>query len=301
MNFGSYEHGSGDKAEKETVMRIEFKLVIIIHIVLLLACENPFGDEKISGGQKTIAGRVMLQDGLPPEGVFIYLETADIYTRTDAAGEFGLRLPTTAETNKLQGVYRLIAFMGGYHIGEAEIAIENGRVVYSQEALDGNGRLKNDLELKRSLYVSTIVDPSLHTSHVTGGDTVRTTLKAAKDTVGVLVPEGTVYRLGGVLLKERESGELTPLLFSSDSASATAWLTVEEASRVISCVIDTVNYTLEAGAFKVIPWILPYHHPLMPLVYSRLQVNTDHLDESFLNIPFHRLDADFSVRAKLPD
>ncbi|MBD3386579.1 hypothetical protein GF407_16870 [candidate division KSB1 bacterium] len=275
-------------------------LIILVCCFVFTACENPFGNDKISGGRKHISGTIVLGDGLSPEGTFIYLEIADVYTRADQNGKFELQLPTTASMSQMNGVYLLVAFMGGYYPGEANVAIENGQIAYGQESLDQDGKLKQTLELKRALYVSSIIDPDLHINGITKGDTVRTTLETITDTLGVLIPKGSIYRLGGILLKEIHSGETTTLYLSGNNGIP-SWLTVEPASKVISFIIDPDSVTLETGFYKVTPWVLPYHHPLLQRLYSKMGVNTETLNDSYLDIPFHRVDADFTVTADLPE
>ncbi len=281
-------------------MKCNKYLIVLVCCFVFTACENPFGDDKISGGRKHISGKIVLGDGLSPEGTFLYLETADVYSQADQNGKFELQLPTTAAISQMNGVYLLVAFMGGYHLGEATIAIENGQIIYGQESLDQDGKLKKNLELKRAFYVRSIVDPATHIISISEGDTVRTTLETITDTLGVLVPKGSIYRLGGILLKEIHSGETTTLYLSRNKGIP-SWLTVEPASKVISFIIDPDSVTLETGHYKVTPWVLPYHHPLLQMIYSKMGVDTETLNDAYLDIPFHRADADFTVTANLPE
>lgn len=269
-------------------------------LVLLSSCtSNPFGDDGISEGRRSMSGRVLLDDESGLEDVYVWLEDFDISTRTDAEGHFSLTLPPPASqspTGGLNGVFRVYFYMANFLLESFEVLLQDGEFRYGEGALNNEGSLITPVEMNKFLEIKSRITPAVVPRGFDQPIGAEVQLHAImRDSVSVVYPNSTGGLLGAVFLRELGTGQIH-ILKGAPGNDDKVVVGENVTSRVL--VFDLQGPTgglLPVGHYEVIPYILVAHEPIPPELIQSLGNDVQALTEDYLKIPFQRDLAIFQI------
>ncbi len=272
--------------------------IVAAFAVLCFSCiENPFGgDNKISGGTRSISGQVKLSNGASAEGAYVWLDGFNIGARANANGDFTLTLPSAgSQGGGATGVYQLYFFCANYRImPTASVTTRNGAFLYGQGDINKNGALYSAKTLERFLRVSTQVTPSTVAANFTGTITVETTLEATIDTATVVFPNTIAGLLGAVLVRRVGTNEV----YIFQAAPGADGVEVQRISRSATkrgMNFNFINASLPPGDYEVIPYILIRRQQVPSLLMASLGASVELLGPGYINLPMKREGGQFKV------
>ncbi len=277
-------------------------LVCLVTLALVDCTHNPFSEERVGLEAREIRGRVSLDRGTSPEGVYVWLEKLAAATWTDAGGEFRLPLSTgaTHAGTGFTGSLRLFFYVGNYGLKTAEVVLRNGELVSGHGDVGEAGELRSPVLLGRLLEVMTQVQPDTFPPPV-GGDVgsgtfagasiaVTVTLRADVDTLPVLLPN-------------RRGGPAAVLMVRSLDPHSPLQMIPQESLPVLTqpLVADTVTPAgrtwdgrfylpvgvLPRGRYEVVPYVLVPQEQLPQALLGSLGVG-DRPGLEYLRLPFKR-------------
>lgn len=273
-------------------------------VTLLIAAtgceENPVGGgDRIGLTNRVLSGQVELDRNVSPENVFIWLESFDISTRTDADGRFQLTLPPAGaqSTGGISGAFTLYAFMGNYTLGTTEVFTRNGEFIFDTPEVSDEGALRQPELLFQRLNIKTTVEPTSvekETIVVTRGKSnffmdIDVSLQAVKDdTVLVFFPAETNSVHGPLLFRNTETNEVTVLssFIAEEVTSELDTVTAELKTR--SMEINLLPDDLKVGEYEIVPYLLVNDITLPQGLQDEFGLAVLSPGEIYLRIPFVR-------------
>lgn len=249
--------------------------------------ENPFSNDKVSGGSRQVSGTVRLGDGQNAEGVYVWLEGFNIGSRADGSGRFQLTLPPrSSQGGDINGVFNLYFYAANYRLAASEVIVRSGEFAYDQGDINKNGELASAPVLAKFLRIITAVSPATISSSALSRVYVTVTLQAtAGDTVTVAFPGLFSDGLAKALLKKSGADEVI-LLYSNEFGFATSDLQIVNTggfSRTIA--FDLRGVAIPPGDYEVIPYLLIKHDVVPAGLLERLG---SAFGKDYLQIPFRR-------------
>jgi hypothetical protein len=249
--------------------------------------ENPFSNDKVSGGSRQVSGTVRLGDGQSAEGVYVWLDGFNIGSRADAAGHFRLALPQ--QNRDVSGVFMLYAYAANYRLAASEVVVRSGEFVYDKGDINKNGELARAPVLAKFLRIITEVSPATVDASALSRVFVTVKLQATiGDTVTVAFPGLFSDGLAKALLKKSGSDEAI-LLYSNEFGFAASDLQVVRTgafSRTIAFNLSGVS--IPAGDYEVIPYLLIKHEAVPAKLIESLGSDVEAFGKDYLRIPFRR-------------
>ena len=272
-----------------------------IIIVMQSGCtENPFGTEEISTGKRQISGSVVLSDNLSPEGVYVWLESFNIGTRTDENGQFQVTLPppaTQGGSGGVSGAFNLYYYLTNYELNFTKVVTRNGEFLFSQGEINKNGELNQPVELKNFLNINTIVEPSTISTKFAGQIDVNIHLiTPLNDSTTVVFPSSIPLGrpFGTIILKNLDTEELFPFRVDQGDQYHNSHI-IGHIEQVLQKPISTVQGVLPVGRYEVIPHMLIKHEELPEGLLESLGSNLEEPGADYLNIPIRREGGQFEV------
>jgi hypothetical protein len=265
---------------------------------MLLGCtKSPFGDEEINAvNRRTISGQVVFDDGESPEDLFVWLGGTQVSARTDADGNFQISLPPSSGSGTLQsgGVFDLYFYVANYRLASEQVVIQNNNFVFSQAALNAQGRLIDAKRMFKILQVSTLVFPPSVSAAFEGPVDILMTLQATLDSVTVVLPKVVGGLLGGIVLRKKDTGEIFVNVPDVD-ADTKQIARIGNESRSWRMVFNLARGFLPEGSYEVIPYVLIEQENMPAQLLPSLGTNVEQIGAEYLKIPFKRNGGDFRV------
>lgn len=270
-------------------MRSELTLAVLVGISSWSCTKNPFGNEATIADRSTVKGTVKLDDGENSEGIYVWLEGIDIGTWTDESGKFSLSLPATGNSIGQNGKFSVYAYAADYGLDSIAVTVTDGQFVAGEEGLDGAGRLRRELILKRRLLISTSVKPLIFESEDSGVATVTVKLNPLGRTVTVksrkaVVDRTTVYT--GLLVVSTE-GNVVHIEDMNIARLGQELIGTDAETWTIS--LNLTGSGVPPGEYTVVPYILiesDLPHGLLESMGTDLMK----LSEDYLRLPMRRKD-----------
>lgn len=258
--------------------------------------ENPFGDDKISGGTRSVRGQVQLNNNASAEGAYVWLEGFNLGTRVNAHNEFTLILPPAASQGSggAGGAFQMYFFLANYELASTSVVTRNGAFVYNQGDINKNGELANAKVLTRFLRVSTQVTPASVPENYNGNISVETTFEASIDTATVVFPNTIAGLLGAVLVRRVGTSQI----YTYQAVPGANGVETQRITRAPAKRGMTMNFTttpLPAGDYEVIPYFLIRHQNVPALLLASLGGGVEQLGPSYLDLPVKREGGQFKV------
>ncbi len=277
-------------------------IVGFIILVYTAACtKSPFGEDEISPGNRKIAGKVILEDELIAQGVYVWLEGFGISVRTDDQGEFNLTLPVQAAQGTpdgVSGIYNLYYYLANYKLNKTELVTRNGEFIYSQGEINKHGELSNPKKLENYLDINIIIEPTTISSTYTSLVSIDIKLKTKLNEMAtVIFPSSLGRPLGTVILKNSNTGELFLFQSLKGDPVRNSYI-IGHSERVIEQEIDIggTGGVLPPGQYEVIPHMLIENKNLPDGLLNSLGQNIDEPGNDYLNIPTLRKGGRFEVQ-----
>ncbi len=281
-----------------SILKHVLRMVIVgVLVITLPSCTwNPFGDEDITSGYRTISGNVELNDGSDPDGVYVWLEGFNVGTYTDGSGKFTLSLPNSGSSD-LNGIYKLYFYIANYTLVEAQVVVRDGEFVYSRGDINKDGKLALPIVLRRFLRIVTSLSPESVPQNYTENIIATVTLTATVDSVTVVVPQSIgSFILGAVLIRKIDSQEVFIHESSPYSGMNFKVLVSPHPPKKVSMGFSLILKPLTPGEYEVIPYLLPCHQKVPAGLFETMGPGVSGLSQNYLKIPFKRTGGEFEVR-----
>jgi len=265
-------------------------------IVLLGLCactSNPFGGDEIQRPvYNTITGHLDLSDNAMPDSIYVWLAGTGISARTDRSGNFQLSLPSTGSNGSSAsggGVFNLYFYVANYKISQAKVVTRNNEFLFAQGDLDAEGRLLGARRLLKLLHIRSRAFPDRISSDYGGPVDILMTLQAALDSVTVVLPKVVGGLLGGIVLKEKQTGKL---IYSIPDIDAKTRLVTRVGTEPHSwrMVLNVIRGQFPPGQYEIIPYVLVQQDEVPPELLQSLGSHVEEIGADFLRIPV-KLDA----------
>lgn len=269
-------------------------LVLAFSLLLSNCQKNPANDNELTAGAQ-MSGRVLLSEGAPPSDVYVWLDGTSFATYTGQSGEFQINLPPVAP-NVLVGasVHSLYFYLANYQLSSVDLAIRDGKFLYSRGGLNSRGELNNTVSLLKRLHIETTVTPAEIAGDYQGPVNVQLSLSAAGDSVTVLFPENESPAL---FFKQKETGAVFSYALTVNPAARDSIKIGQEAYRRSMTLNFTPDY-LPQGSYEVVPYFLIVPEKVLPPgLLPSLGDAVENFSANFLKIPTKRTGGQLVVKS----
>ena len=125
------------------------RILFLFILKLLLSCtSNPFWDDP-GTVELVLSGNISTENNNMNVPVSVYLETFDIYTRTDQDGDFSITIQNTQSTDgSVSGSLKIHFFIYNYQLDSAVVNFVNGRLSDNQSDFSSDGVLVKPVQLR---------------------------------------------------------------------------------------------------------------------------------------------------------
>ncbi len=275
-------------------MKNPYRRTILI-IYLLLSFMIMFGcssntltgdDGTVTGGNSLLSGRIELNDGDTPDGIYVWLEGFNIGTYSDLSGDFELALPKpdSQPGGGLNGVFRLFYFIANCQPETSEVIINNGLYDSSNGDFDENGVLRRPKTLIKLINIDVIARfvPRTETT-IAFYSSEMTIEKVTLLPVELALPQSlSEYLAASILRTIQVSGDLYDVYdFSNELAIETI---TSDLFLPIQIEINEFN-RIEGTTFQVIPIFYVLHDQIPDELYNSLDLDFGEVSEDYLNYP----------------
>lgn len=271
-------------------------LLLLLALGLLLSSckKNPAGDNEATAGSH-MSGRILLSDGETPSDVYAWLDGTSFAVYTDQNGGFEINLPPVAPNVLVgAGVHTLYFYLANYQLSSVEVAIRDGKFLYSRGGLNSRGELNNSLSLLKRLHIETTVEPAEIADDYQGPVNVQLSLSAAGDSVTVLFPENESPAL---FFKQKETGAVFSYALTVNPAARDSIKIGQEAYRRSMTLNFTPDY-LPQGSYEVVPYFLIIPEKVLPPgLLPSLGDAVENFSANFLKIPTKRTGGQLVVKS----
>ncbi len=250
------------------------------------ACtENPFFQDNIrlTSGLE-ISGRVTLEEESDHGGIFVWAEGADIVAYTENDGSFRLKLPANINENtRTETGFRNIHFYcANYLLASVRVFMFQGKFKYDREALDENGRLKEDIRLRKLLHIRTLAEPPLLNKTTAGQYVVTVELYKRAEGVRVYTFKGRGDTLRSLFIKRKGDPDDKVYLLGGDYFRV--WEEVSS-KNIWSLTLDWPPEGISApGVYELWPFV-GVEQPLPDGLLEHFGKNAGNYSPDFLNVP----------------
>lgn len=270
-------------------------LSLLLALVLLLSSckKNPASDNDATAGSQ-MSGRILLSDGETPSDVYAWLDGTSFAVYTDQNGGFQINLPPVAPNVLVgAGVHTLYFYLANYQLSSVEVAIRDGKFLYSRGGLNSRGELNNSLSLLKRLHIETTVEPAEIADDYQGPVNVQLSLHAAGDSVTVLFPQNESLAL---FFKQKETGAVFSYARTVNPVARDSVKIGQEAYRRRLTLDFTPGY-LPQGSYEVVPYFLIVPEKVLPPgLLPNLGEAVETFTSNFLKIPAKRAGGQFIVK-----
>jgi len=261
-----------------------------------LSCtENPFaGDDKINRVNRTISGQVRLNDSSSPAETWVWLETLNLGTRSEADGTFKLTLPSASAQpgGGLTGEFTLYFYRANYRLATRKIFLRTGTIEPDTGGLDSKGRIIEEILLTKLITLGTRVVPASIPANADTSLFVYLDLQGLVSSTSCGLPTIVMNQavlLNGFLLQSEARPEIVHTV-----------VPYPEHSRPLNYIpapLEEVSYgcdyavragMLAAGRYTVIPYVLIRQSALPEELLGSLGPAPESFDARYLALPFTR-------------
>lgn len=276
------------------------RLSIMLALSLLLPnCKkNPASDNDITASSQ-MSGQVVLSDGEKPSEIYVWLDGTSFATYTDQNGAFQINLPPVAP-NVLVGasVHTLYFYLANYQLSSVDLAVRDGKFLYSRGGLNSRGELNNTVSLLKRLHIETTVEPAEIASDYQGPVNVQLSLHAAGDSVTVLFPQSESAQLPALFFRHKETGAVFSHALAINPIARDSVKVGPEAYRRRLTLAFTPDY-LPQGSYEVVPYFLIVpEQALPPGLLPNLGEAVETFTANFLKIPTRRAGGQLVVKSR---
>ena len=267
------------------------KTITISFVLLMIQCtENPFSNSgNVETTRRTVRGMVQLNDQNSSEDIFVWLQEYDIYTRTNAEGEFELTLPPKASQagGSVTGVFNIFFYVVNYQLDSAKVVIRNGEFVYANADINESGRLKHPVVLEKLVDINVLVSPEKMKTCYNGMIQVNLVLTVETNPVKILGYYSTTGSLNGIIFRGVDDQPEDFAIKKVNSALART-VVFEPGIHSMTTYYQHDYCSFPIGLYEIIPilWVEQDHVP--DALLAHFNQDPIKLSKSYLEWPMRR-------------
>ncbi len=269
-----------------------FLLLALLPAFLVSCTDNPFESEAmVDGSDRRVQGSVRLSDSDDHSGVYVWLEGYDLAVRTESDGSFTFTLPPPAAQgggSGADGVYRIWTFVGNYALRSLPTAVHGGRVVFPSTEIDAQGVLREPLHLQQRFSITTALSMTRIEADSPRFINLQVELRAPGTPADVYFPRMYAGVEGPVFLRNLRTGEVKLYSTTVTGIEIDDYVRVADVPYVRSMLLNIPKYSLKAGQYEVVPYLLPRGVSIPVPLLNSLGEDVTGLNPSYLSYPFRR-------------
>jgi hypothetical protein len=275
----------------------------IFYAALLLAAagctDNPLeSDSVVTSSRRRIHGAVRLSDRADHSGVYIWMEGFNLRTvsRTDGAFSFTLPLADAqGAAGGTDGVFRLHAFLGNYRMASVTTAVRDGAFLFPDTEIDENGNIREELFLQELFSITTTTNLSAIEADSLRVLFVEVKLRTTVPPVEVYFPRMVNGLESPLLIRDVTTNEVRILETTVTDVEMTDYVQVGVTGYTRSMILVIPSYTLQAGEYEIVPFLLPRERSIPLGLLASLGSGVSTLGREYLDYPFIRAGGRFRV------
>ncbi len=261
-----------------------FKLFFLV-LFLILACDNPFGQDEISGDNSTLTGTVTVKDAPNAKGVYVWIDKINVGTFTDDDGNFTLTLPpksTLTKTGTVTGDFDLYFYTISHELVIKKVILREGSILYGNGDVGANGKI-HDISLFRNFQVKTVpVFPLPSTAGYQFALSVASHFSTTSPGTKISIPNGNMSLLGGCFVINMETNKA--YLYDLPGTGKPFVAALERQEQIWGFHPNSGDEIVLRTTFKTIPFVFPYYPDLPEELLSSIGVSETEINENFLSI-----------------
>ena len=247
------------------------RVVFLLMITIVMACDNPFKNDEISGSQRTITGTVKTDPQSDPVKVYVWLEGFRVGTLTKSDGTFSLTLPPRTATGSPDGVYNLYFYCGNFKLNTIPIAIQNGEFLYNDYGIDGKGGLVESIVLFSTLNITNF---SIRMDAFSSMPSLRS----------VFLPNATDSYLGAIYYKNTKTGAVTVHKRLS-GPGGNLKVQIPQSGKSWILIMGSQDLPAQSGPFEIYSHITPDTTGVPKALLQDLGIDPFTIAASYLDFP----------------
>jgi len=253
----------------KTILKI---LSVCVFCIISGCTTSPFGDDdfgggSISAGSRSIQGKVNLNDGADPEGVFIWMEVFESSSYSDINGHYNLTLPNKmihGGSTGISGFYKIFYYMANYLLDSAQVIVNENEFVYGKEDLTNDGILSPPRIMKQYVEIKKTIDPPTISTDYDSVITISVGFRATIDYAIIHFPEGDGLSTS-IFIVNTDSNVVS--VYEASLSSADSDIALEEKNGVekgkpfsINMIFSLSGQPLSPGKYEYFPYFFTYHN-----------------------------------------
>ncbi len=266
---------------------------LLFALLASAACtDNPLeGDSTVAASHRRIQGVIRLSDRADHSGAYIWLEGFDLRTVTRADGAFSLTLPLAGAQGAAggsDGVFRLYAFLGNYGMASVTTAVRDGVFLFPDTEIDEKGNIRKEIYLQELFSITTTTNLNSIEADSLRVLFVEVKLRSSVPPVEVYFPRVVNGMEAPLLLRNVATGKVHILKSTVTDIEMTDYVQVGAADYTRSMILVIPKYTLQAGEYEIVPYLLPRERDIPLGLLSSLGSDVSTLGEGYLGYPMLR-------------
>jgi hypothetical protein len=275
------------------INRYLFPLYAFSALVFAAACtDNPLeSDPTVAATKRRIHGVVRLSDRQNHSGAYIWMEGFDIGTVSNADGSFSLTLPLAEAQGTpggSSGVYSVYSFLGNYRMQTIKTAVRDGSFVFPGTDVDENGNLRDELFMQELFSITTSLNRSTIEADSLRVLNLEVTLRSSIPPVEVYFPRMVGSIEGPVLVHNLGTGEVEIFHSTITGVEISDDVEIGPTPFTRSMILIIPKYTLKAGEYEIIPYMLPRGQSVPLRLLNSLGTDISALGKSYVFYPLLR-------------
>lgn len=258
-------------------------------LAFLTVCnDNPFSDDELDYADgMSLRGNIKLDDGCPPDQVYVWLEEINIGTYSDESGNYTLILPpaNAQPGGGYTGSSNVYFYLGNFQFEKRDVSLLNGKFQLNTLSIDSRGRLENDITLKKLLSIRTTIEPATVSVSERTWLTLNTYVSPLIDSVTIQTfkHQRDENRFTNVYFQDK-SKPIDEAIFYRHSVLLRTYAVNSSEVWYLNIHSDSLN--LSEGTYDVIPYIKIIQNGFPFKILESIGEIPHTYNTSYLNIPF---------------
>lgn len=275
------------------INRYLFPLYALSALAFAAACtDNPLeSDPTVAATRRRIHGVVRLSDRQNHSGAYVWMEGFNIGTVSNTDGSFSLTLPLAEAQGTpggSSGVYSLYAFLGNYRMQTIKTAVRDGSFVFPGTDVDENGNLRDELFMQELFSITTSLSRGTIEADSLRVLNLEVTLRSSIPPVEVYFPRMVGSIEGPVLVHNLGTGEVEIFHSTITGVEISDNVEIGPVAFTRSMILIIPKYTLNAGEYEIIPYMLPRGQSVPLGLLNSLGTDISALGKSYVFYPLLR-------------
>lgn len=274
----------------------KLNLSFFLAILVFLGCtDNPFfGDDDNTIDRHLVRGRVVLADGKSSEGIYVWLDSLNLATRTGSNGDFSLSIPKTDSLKGYNSAMHLYYYVGNYKIAYSPVLVRDGLFEYGKYEIDNNGYINHTITLDPLITINTEIAPaSVLATEESRALVINVTIRTIDSTVMVFTEMDRNLVLGSYIFKPEDTTIEQATRYSNPGVSLKGFYV----DSVMSWqgIIVWKPGLFAVGSYDLYPYILIQQPDLPDALLESIGPEAKKFSQDYLKIPFRQDPARFTI------